>query len=378
MLKLDVQSAAQPMPRFDRSSALPAFPTTRYQGSKRKILNELHDALSRIQASRCLDLYSGSGTVTLLLRMLGRTVDANDYLLFNQVAAELMLTLTPASFAEVDYVKDLEFLFSANATAPTAVAESFSEVFFTDRENREIDWFCENLKKFSGLRRSLYVYAMGQAMLMKRPYNLFHRANLDMRLRDVERSFGNKRTWDTPFKDHCAKIIRELARFPFPQSASGGRALNTNTAELSKFETAYDLVYVDPPYLNGRGVAVDYCDFYHFLDGLVDYSLFTAGNAKYPHRPIRAQESAWTSSEGALRELERIVARWKNAVIFLSYRSDGLPTAGDIRRVLVRDDRRLETVSCGDYKYALSKAETNQELFFISFPRSATEMPSRA
>jgi adenine-specific DNA-methyltransferase len=368
MLKLDVQFAAQALPQFDAASALPVFPKTRYQGSKRKILAELHEALSRIEAARCLDLFSGSGTVSLLLRMLSRTVDANDYLLFNQVTAELMLTLTSASFDEIDYVADLNLLFSANSEALASVEASYSDIFFTDRENREIDWFCENLKNFSGLKRSLYIYAMGQAMLMKRPYNLFHRANLDMRVRDVERSFGNKRTWETPFKDHCAKVIRELSRFPFPISSNQGRTLNTNTADLSKFEKGYDLVYLDPPYLNGRGVAVDYCDFYHFLDGLVDYSLYAAGNKRYPHRPIRGQESAWNDAEGALCELDRIVEHWENSVLFLSYRSDGLPSAREIQRVLSRHDRRLEIMSCGDYKYALSKTEANQELFFISVP----------
>jgi adenine-specific DNA-methyltransferase len=366
MLKLD--GHAEALPPVDNALARPIFPTTRYQGSKRKILSELHNALSGIQAPRCLDLFSGSGTVTLLLRLLGRTVDANDYLLFNQVAAELMLTLTAASFEEIDYVTELDVLFSANPSAPSAVEEGFSNIFFTDRENREVDWFCENLKKFSGLKRSLYIYAMGQAMLMKRPYNLFHRANLDMRLRDVERSFGNKRTWETPFKDHCIKVVRELARFPFPKSANAGFALNNNSDDLSKFEQGYDLVYVDPPYLNGRGVAVDYSDFYHFLDGLIDYDLFSAGNNRYPHRPIRSQESAWNSSESALRELERIVEHWEKSVIFLSYRSDGLPTARELQLVLSRDGRRLEISSCGDYKYALSKTATNQELFFISFP----------
>ena len=43
---------------------------------------------------------------------------------------------------------------------------------FTDR------WSCEML-------------GVGRALLMKRPYNLFHRANLSMHLQDVKRSFGN-------------------------------------------------------------------------------------------------------------------------------------------------------------------------------------------
>jgi len=40
----------------------------------------------------------------------------------------------------------------------------------------------------------------------------------------------------------------------------------------------YDLIYLDPPYLNSKGVGVDYSDFYNFLEGLCDYSLFDKGD----------------------------------------------------------------------------------------------------
>ena len=33
----------------------------------------------------------------------------------------------------------------------------------------------------------------------------------------------------------------------------------------------YDFVYIDTPYLNDSGMGVDYADFYHFLNGLIDY-----------------------------------------------------------------------------------------------------------
>jgi hypothetical protein len=43
-------------------------------------------------------------------------------------------------------------------------------------------------------KRAIAYSALCQACLAKRPYNLFHRANLYMRTQDVERSFGNKTT----------------------------------------------------------------------------------------------------------------------------------------------------------------------------------------
>ncbi|MDR2251707.1 MAG: hypothetical protein LBD98_02595, partial [Endomicrobium sp.] len=33
-----------------------------------------------------------------------------------------------------------------------------------------------------------------------------------------------------------------------------------------------DMVYFDTPYISSKGVGTDYLDFYHFLEGIADYS----------------------------------------------------------------------------------------------------------
>lgn len=60
------------------------FPTTRYQGSKRKVLPFLFHALKEIEFSQALDLYSGTASVSLLLRAMGKKVHANDYQKYNR------------------------------------------------------------------------------------------------------------------------------------------------------------------------------------------------------------------------------------------------------------------------------------------------------
>jgi len=48
-----------------------------------------------------------------------------------------------------------------------------------------------------------------------------------------------------------------------------------NDAGLSiKFAAPYCIsrfYFLDTPYVNEKGIGVDYADFYHFLDGLVNY-----------------------------------------------------------------------------------------------------------
>jgi adenine-specific DNA-methyltransferase len=352
-------------------TVLPRFPSTRYQGSKRKILGPLASALENIPFDSALDLYSGSGVVTLLLRHMKKHVDANDFQRYNCNTAHLFLQIEDADIRNTPYRNDLaDLLNNKPATARECVANNYHGIFFTDKENAEIDRFCQNVKHLDEQRQRLYIHAVGQALMKKRPYNLFHRANLNMRQKDVPRSFGNAVTWETSIFDHAVKAIAELQLFPFFQSAPGGAAFCQNTCDLSPLPTHHDLVYLDPPYLNSKGSGVDYSDFYGFLDGLCDYDLFDQGDASYPHKPIGKKTSDWQHPEKALQQLVDIGKHWSSSILFMSYRSDGCISAEKITEAMSTGGRRTEVHSCGEYKYALSRTSTNEELFLISYPAS--------
>ena len=349
---------------------LPTFPRTRFQGSKRKVLPELSVAFSKLEFNSALDLYSGSGMVTLLLRYLGKKVHANDYQRFACTTAEVFLALQGSECAKrAKILEDLEdLLHRASIRKPELVTERYENIFFTDTENREIDRFAQNINQYSEPYRSLLIYAVGQALLKKRPYNLFHRANLHMRTTDVPRSFGNAATWETSIIEHSIQAIEDLAKFPFSSLRCDGVVSCVNTSGLDSLPGDFDLVYLDPPYLNRRGVVVDYSDFYGFLDGLCQYELFAEGDVSYPHRPIQKKPSNWNDADSALLELRRIAEKWPRSVLFLSYRSDGQLAVEDVHAALSANGRRVEVHTCGEYKYALSTTDTNEELFLISRP----------
>lgn len=350
-------------------SALPRLPSTRYQGSKRKIAVELANAFRSLSFSSALDLYSGTATISLILRYLGKHVDSNDYLKYNQTTARLFLRLRDEHFTKVDHGEALRNLLSGyELSSERLVSENFAGIFFTDQENEQIDRFCQNIGRHSGIEKDLYVHALGQALLKKRPYNLFHRANLNMRQRRVKRSFGNAATWEVPIYHHAMKCIQELKRFPFDALDDTGSAFSHNTKDLQSFRDSYDLIYLDPPYLNSQSVGVNYSDFYGFLEGLCDYTLFAKGDNRLAHKPFARLESNWNNPITALQELENVCQKWTNSILFLSYRSDGLPTPVQTMEALRYGGRKVAIHSCGEYKYVLSRTRSNEELFLISTP----------
>ena len=156
------------------------------------------------------------------------------------------------------------------------IAQQFEGTYYTDRENKWIDTVrlrIGKLKCYRGERdykAAMAYYSLFQSCLAKRPFNLFHRANLYIRQSAVERSFGNKTTWDTPFRIHFKKFSRELNKAVF-KGARPCRATNFYVEDIP--DEHFDLIYLDPPYVKKlrNNETANYLRCYHFLEGLARY-----------------------------------------------------------------------------------------------------------
>ena len=81
---------------------LKEFPTTRYRGSKRKILPWISDSLAGLEYDSVLDLFGGTGSVSYMFKRMGKQVIYNDHLWFNHLigkAVKFSLSATGRSRA---------------------------------------------------------------------------------------------------------------------------------------------------------------------------------------------------------------------------------------------------------------------------------------
>ena len=62
---------------------LTRFPTTRYQGSKRKLLGWIAETIKDLSFESALDAFGGTGSVAYLLKTQGKQVTYNDTLQAN-------------------------------------------------------------------------------------------------------------------------------------------------------------------------------------------------------------------------------------------------------------------------------------------------------
>jgi len=63
-------------------------------------------------------------------------------------------------------------------------------------------------------------------------------------------------------------------------------------------EGHFDLVYIDTPYISGKGTGTDYLGFYHFLEGLVNYDDWQQMiDVKTKHKRLRGNTTTWTDKK---------------------------------------------------------------------------------
>jgi adenine-specific DNA-methyltransferase len=341
----------------------PDFPATRYQGSKRKLAGAIGRELARLDFDRVLDAFGGTGAVAYRMKALGKQVTYNDLHRFNQLVGRALVendgvTLSPE---EADALTRRR----RGQRYHDVVARCFDGVFFTAEENAWIDVVCQNIHRMTNRhRQAVAFWALFQACLVKRPFNLFHRANLAIRQRDVKRSFGNKATWDRPFRDHFLRFAEAANRAVF---SNGRRHRATRHDALRYPRDDFDLVYIDTPYLSRRGVGVDYLDFYHFLEGLGTYPRWEPRiDRSRKHRPLRRRPDPWCDRRRIHSAFAALFARFPRSHLAISYRGDGIPGIDELCALLAATGRRPEVVPLGPYRYVLSTGRAAGEYLLLA------------
>lgn len=340
----------------------PPFPSTRYQGSKLKLIDWIWDALKDVPAERVLDAFGGTGCFSHMLKKKGKQVYYNDILTCNWYIGLALI--------ENDHVvltkEDVDFILSqhSNVEYPTFIQDMFQDIYFTQEENRWLDIVVTNIRQIENVyKKALAYFALFQACIRKRPYNLFHRKNLYLRFSEVERSFGNKTTWDTPFETHLRTFVDEANLAVF-SNIHRHKALNMDVFDV---EGSFDLVYIDTPYISKKGVGVNYLDFYHFLEGLVNYPIWnTLVDYTTKHRKMHDRKSIWTDKNQILSGFDRLFKKFQDSILVVSYRSDGIPQPDDLRRLLKRYKPCVTELRHESYHYVLSHT-TTEEVLLIGF-----------
>jgi adenine-specific DNA-methyltransferase len=351
------------------------FPTTRYQGSKRKILPWIYDCVKDIEFNSVLDAFGGSGVVSYLFKKMSKSVTFNDILQFNQVIGESIIANNKITLTE----GDVKNILNERNKSQTLIKENFSGIYYLDEENILIDKMIQNIenlsKKYIGdelkYKKAIAYNALFQSCMIKRPYNLFHRKNLNMRTRNVYRNFGNKTTWDTSIQTHFKKFVLEINKAVYNSQIP---CFSTNKDVFLIEDINYDLVYIDPPYMKDGSYneSSDYLRCYHFLEGIARYNEWKSlidYNTVNKRMKKDVLPNHFTYKESVIT-FEKLIEKFKASIIVISYKYGGNPSIEDLSKMLNKHKPRVR-IHDKHYKYALNKqngnAILNREYILIGY-----------
>ena len=328
----------------------PQFPSTRFQGSKLKISDWIWEAIKNLEFESALDAFGGTGSVGYMLKTKGKQVTYNDIMKFNWYIGTSLIQNNEVTLSE----DDIDFLLQEHKTCkyPTFVYDTFKDVYFTDEENKWIDRVAANIELLDDLyKKSIAYFALFQSCIIKRPFNLFHRKNLYIRFAEVKRNFGNKVTWDTPFEIHFKQFVHEANEAVF-SNGRDNKALNLSVFDI---RGDFDLVYIDTPYIPRSGIGVDYFGFYHFLEGLVNYSQWpNMIDYKTKHKRLKNGRSVWTDKNKIYSAFDRLFEKFRDSILVVSYRADGIPSVDELIKLLKKYKTNVRELNRTAYKYVLS------------------------
>jgi len=364
------------------------FPSTRYTGSKRRLLPHLYQIFQHLEFNTAGDIFCGTSSVAYLLKKMGKQVLVNDYLYSNYWTGIAIIENNHVTLSEDDiqYIAENgSGLDHEPGDEKEVISSTFKDYYFTDEENQWLDRCRARIENFSTryasdeliFKKALAYHALFQSALRKRPFNLFHRKNLYLRLANVVRQFGNASTWNRSFSDHICEMACEVNGLVYDNGVSN-RAYCENANTWLAPPT--DLIYLDPPYVwsGASQSSIDYLVKYHFLEGIARYDEWTdLIDQDSPLLAIKDGYKQWPGGTGgsspSLRSMYKaLFERYNDRTIVLSYRDNGIPTVDELSR-MIKDVKPYVYSQTFPYKYALRKSadqsKSLNEIIFIGIDR---------
>ena len=333
------------------------FPSSRYMGSKSKLISNIAEIFQELNFNSALDLFSGSSSVGYLLKSLGKEVISNDYMHMNFFLAKTLIENSGTLLSEEKILS----LVSNSSTTDNFVAKNFSGLYFSDEDNKQIDILRCNINNLNDqFEIALAKSALIRAALKKRARGIFTFTGFkydDGRL-DLRKSIF----------DHFKESVEIFNNAVF-NNGFQNQAICSDAISLDKDA---DLIYMDPPYCS-KYSDNEYVRRYHFLEGLArDWKgVEIQDNTKT--KKFKSYPTPFSNKRSVFAAFENLFSKYKDKIIVLSYSSNSIPSKDEIKIMLEKQNKQVRIFeinhkySCGNQNHKIGDNKNDvQEYVFIA------------
>lgn len=334
------------------------YPTTRFMGSKSKLLSEIWGVASEFQFDSAIDLFSGSGIVGYMFKAQGKQVISNDYMTMSATFAKAMIENNTVKLP----IEEAKLLLQAKTESDHFVSKTFQGLYFSDSDNDLIDTLRTNIAAIHDpYKHAIAMSALIRACLKKRPRGIFTYTG--------ERYNDGRKDLIKTFEQQFLEAVEAINGAVF-DNGQINRARNGDAMDLRTEKPG--LVYIDPPYYSPLSDN-EYVRRYHFVEGLArDWS-----GVEIQHntqtKKFRSYPTPFSTKKGASDAFDQLFKRFSDSVLVVSYSSNSLPTQDEMTALMAKHKKRVEVIPI-DYQYSFGnqKASTTnknrvQEYLFVGY-----------
>lgn len=335
-----------------------AYPTTRYMGSKSKLLTQIWGIVSQFEFETAVDLFAGSGIVGYMLKAQGKAVISNDYMAMSATFAKAMIENNHVTFP----IEETTDLLKPKYPNDHFVTKTFSGLYYSDADNALIDILRTNIGHIRDpYKKSIAMTALIRACLKKRPRGIFTYTG--------DRYNDGRKDLQKSFEDQFLEAIVAVNGAVF-DNGKVNKARNGNALTLRT--EAPDLVYIDPPYYSPLSDN-EYVRRYHFVEGLARNWEGVEIQQNTQTKKFKSYPTPFSTRKGAASAFDLLFKKYMKSILIVSYSSNSLPTQDEMLALMAKYKAHVEVIPV-NYRYSFgnqSGAKTNrnkvQEYLFVGY-----------
>jgi len=335
------QSIRSPRKEDKVMSQVSKYPLTRYMGSKRKLLADILHALRDEDYETVLDPFSGSGVVGYLFKAAGKKVICNDQMTFCSILAKAMIEND-----EVVLSRDKAVSLTEARSQPDSFAyDTYKGIFLTPDDLRTVDVIRANIARMRNpYEQAIAMASLVRACMKKQPRGIFTYVGRRYDDGRADLKVTMRKAFLSAVEDVNSAVFTGSGRC----AALNGDALSVNRK--------VDLVYLDPPYYSPLSDN-DYVRRYHFVEGMAIGWKGVKIQADTKTRKFKTYPTPFGTLAGTKDALQRLISRYRDSTIVMSYSSNSLPTKEELVALLSRYKRDVEVVDIA-HRYHFGNKQT--------------------
>lgn len=312
------------------------FPSTRFMGSKNKLLEFIWENTKDLQFTTVLDAFSGSGCVGYMFKTKGKAVTSNDVLQYSFNIANALISNNDTQLEDSDISK----LLNSPVKTDGFIRNTFKNLYFTEAENLFLEEVAYRIPLLNNeYKKSLALAALCRACIKKRPRGIFTYVG--------DRYNDGRKDLRTNLDQHFIEAIGSCNKAIFDNHQNNfsfcGDIFNLNNRN-------FDLIYIDPPYYSTRSDN-DYLRRYHFVEGLCSYWKDVEIQHSTKTKKIKKYFTKFGSKNSVYSAFHKLFNMFPKSIFVISYSSNSLPTKDEMVSILGHYRSNVEVKEM-DYKYS--------------------------